>query len=38
MELKNYVTLLPALWLQAPFPYALVTMEGDHFDAEYNFV
>jgi hypothetical protein len=30
MELVNYVTLLHALWLQAP--------EGDHLDAEYNFV
>jgi hypothetical protein len=38
MELLNYVTLLPALWLQEPFPYAVVTTEGDHLDAAYNFV
>ena len=38
VQLLNYVTLLPALWLQAPFPYALMTMEGNYLDAEYNFV
>jgi hypothetical protein len=38
MELLNYATLLPALWLQAPLPFAVVTMEGDHLDAAYNFV
>jgi hypothetical protein len=38
MQLLNYATLLPALWLQAPVPYALITMEGDHLDANYNFV
>ena len=38
MQLLNYPTLLPALWLEAPFPYALMTMEGDHLDANYNFV
>jgi hypothetical protein len=38
IQLLNYATLLLALWLDAPFPHALVTMEGDHLDAEYNFV
>jgi hypothetical protein len=38
IELLNYATLLPALWLEPPFPYALVTMEGDHLDALYNIV
>ena len=38
VQLLNYATLLPALWLEAPFPYALMTMEGDYLDADYNFV
>ncbi len=38
VQLLNYATLLPALWMEAPFPYALMTMEGDHLDANYNFV
>ena len=38
IQLINYATLLPALWLEAPFPYALLTAEGDHLDANYNFV
>jgi hypothetical protein len=38
IQLLNYGTLLPALWLEAPFPYALMTMEGDHLDANYKFV
>jgi hypothetical protein len=38
IQLLNYATLLPALWLEAPFPYALVTMEGDHLDANYDVV
>jgi hypothetical protein len=36
--LLNYVTLLPALWLAVPFPYALLTMEGEHLNAESIFV
>jgi hypothetical protein len=38
IQLLNYATLLPALWLEAPFPYALITMEGDHLDANYDVV
>jgi hypothetical protein len=38
IQLLNYPTLLPALWLEAPFPYALVTMEGDHLNANYEFI
>jgi hypothetical protein len=38
VRLLNYAILLPALWLEAPFPYALVTMGGDHLDAKYNVV
>ena len=38
VQLLNYATLRPALWLEPPFPYALMTMEGDHLDANYNFV
>ena len=38
VQLLNYASLLPALWLEPPFPYALMTMEGDHLDANYNFV
>ena len=38
VQLLNYATLLPALWLEAPFPYALVTMEGDHLDANYSVI
>ena len=38
VQLLNYATLLPALWLEAPFPYALMTLEGDHLDANHHFV
>jgi hypothetical protein len=38
IQLLNYVTLLPALWLAVPFPYALLTMEGEHLNAESIFV
>jgi len=38
VQILNYATLLPAFWMELPFPYALMTMEGDHLDAEYNFV
>jgi hypothetical protein len=38
VQLLNYAILLPALWLEAPFPYALMTMEGDHLDANLAFV
>jgi hypothetical protein len=38
IQLLNCATLLPALWSDAPFPHALATMEGDHLDAEHNFV
>lgn len=38
IQLLNYVTLLPALWLAEPFPYALLTMEGEYLNAESIFV
>ena len=38
IEVLNYATLLPALWLERPFPYALLTMEGEHLNVESNFV
>ena len=37
IRLLNYASLLPAVWLQRPFPYALLTLEGDHLNAEYKF-
>jgi hypothetical protein len=37
IELLNYATLLPAFWLKAPLPYALMTTEGEHLDANYDF-
>jgi hypothetical protein len=30
--------LLPALWLDAPVPHALMTLEGNHLDVNCNFV
>jgi hypothetical protein len=38
IQLLNYAILLPALWLEGPVPYALMTMEGEHLDAAANFV
>jgi hypothetical protein len=38
IRLLNFVSLLPALWLAEPIPYALLTMEGEHLNAEYNFI
>jgi hypothetical protein len=38
VQLLNYATLLPALWLEAPSPYALMMTEGDHLDANFDFV
>ena len=38
IRLLNFVSLLPALWLDEPTPYALLTMEGEHLNAEYNFI
>jgi hypothetical protein len=38
IHLLNYATLLPALWEAPPIPYALLTMEGQHLDADLNFV
>jgi hypothetical protein len=38
IHLLNYATLLPALWEEPPIPYALLTMEGQHLDADLNFV
>ena len=36
MRLLNYGSLLPALWLEAPIPYAFVTKEGEHLNAEFK--
>jgi hypothetical protein len=38
IEILNYGHLLPANWLDGPVPYALLNMEGEHLDAESNFV
>ena len=38
LELLNCATLLPALWLEPPLPHALMMAEGDHLDANFNFV
>jgi hypothetical protein len=38
VQLLNYATLLPALWLETPLPYALMTTEGDHLNANFDFV
>jgi hypothetical protein len=38
IQLSNYATLLPALWMDAPIPYSVLTMEGEHLDATANFV
>ena len=37
IQLVNYASLLPAVWLERPFPYALLTLEGDHLNAAYKF-
>jgi hypothetical protein len=38
VQLLNYATLLPALWLEPPLPYAIMMTEGDHLDANLDFV
>jgi hypothetical protein len=38
IQLLNCATLLPTLWLNGPFPYAVLTKEGKHLNVELNFV
>jgi hypothetical protein len=38
VQLLNYATLLPALWLEAPVPYALLTKEGEHLNGASKFI
>ena len=38
VKLINYGLLLPAQWMEAPCPYALMTMEGKYLDKQLSFV